>query len=1008
MKMLKAFSAVYMIVFVCFSFVLAQKAFSGVVVESNNGEKVYHYEIDNIDFSPVSMNNSLYLKAKLYGLDKNLGILYKKGSPEVPVVRQVVYASSKDDIKLSFDRGNLRSGFLELSVIPSQESQSKSDKNKPRFAYDKKLYESDSFFPKGDYDIKAIGSYKGKKRFLVTVYPFKYNPKMESFNVRKSFSIKVSNSYKRENVINGLDTIAFIVGQKYGDSQDLERYINFKRSLGFNTVKYIVGSDVNNPLDIRLKLKELLSSDGINLKHAIIIGDIEDVPAKKAGHLSLSNGVTDHYYRAIDTDSYEEDINSPDIGVGRITVKNNKELSQVVEKLIRYQRGNFSDEKWLDMPSFIATDDRYVVAEGSHNFVIDNYMTDRGYYGVFPLENNPGGDKLYAITHKVSDKKVVDSIKEGRFLINYSGHGSTTYWAGPHVTQSDVRSLTNNEINPFVVSNACITGQFSINESFGETWIKHPAGAVMFWGSMDSSYWDEDDILERKMYSLIYDDKKVEFSNITQESLAHVWQYYGGENRSKYYWETYVTFGDPSIEFRNAPTKKLSLEGPSALPKGIKNVSYTVSDTDGNYVENLRVALVSDSKVYGAQYSNSEGRVVFDITDAKVGESIEVIAYGQNYKLSKKNLIIIRPDEPFLSVTKLLSNNKESKSVYAGEFVNISIDLKNFGLQNSTQATITLEKETSNIEVVGSKVSVKPITSGESSRNIKGLSFKVSDNVLNGDVAKLKLIIRTEEQIFEESISYFIVMGKIIFEGISFSNTGEFTSGGIGSGETGDFFITIKNDGAAPLENIRLNPVSVDSEGCINNVSGDIHINKLVPGQSIKIEQPITVSLNDKCKLEEIVSLNLLGLYDDFVIKDKEISFNAKLKVGKEVIISSEESGEGLEILDKKKVEVPFLLSGIRSLKNIRLHIDLKHSYIGDLVITLVHPSGDVGVIRSKTGGGTDDLHIVYGIGGEAPEDISPLTGKDISGEWKVVIEDKANSDQGSIEKIKLELIGIE
>src|SRR3546814_10935442 len=68
-------------------------------------------------------------------------------------------------------------------------------------------------------------------------------------------------------------------------------------------------------------------------------------------------------------------------------------------------------------------------------------------------------------------------------------------------------------------SDLCITGDFRVRESFAETWQRHEWGAVMFWGPMDSTYWDEDDILERAMFDGIFRDKKLAFGSITPYAL---------------------------------------------------------------------------------------------------------------------------------------------------------------------------------------------------------------------------------------------------------------------------------------------------------------------------------------------------------------------------------------------------------------------------------------------------------------------------------------------------------
>ena len=126
--------------------------------------------------------------------------------------------------------------------------------------------------------------------------------------------------------------------------------------------------------------------------------------------------MTDHYYRCLDTDVYENDVATPDIGVGRIAVENEAQLAAVVDKYIRYERGVFTHEDWLQRLSFIASDDPdfWQVAEGTHNYVIDQHTKGRGYTGDFPSLLEPGGDKLFAITHRVTAADVVDRIRKGQ------------------------------------------------------------------------------------------------------------------------------------------------------------------------------------------------------------------------------------------------------------------------------------------------------------------------------------------------------------------------------------------------------------------------------------------------------------------------------------------------------------------------------------------------------------------------------------------------------------------
>ena len=194
-------------------------------------------------------------------------------------------------------------------------------------------------------------------------------------------------------------------------------------------------------------------------------------------------------------------------------------------KIARYTDGRFGADRWMQHPAFITTHDRWQVAEATHNSVIAKHLAPRSYDRVFPDASEKGGDKLYPISLNATDAQIVDHMKQGRFIINFSGHGSHTGWED--VTTQDVLSMNDPNALPWVISNACITGDFREEPVFAETWQRHPSGAITFWGSMDSSYWDEDDILEKAMYDAVFELGKRPFDSIHQYALGEVWRHYG-------------------------------------------------------------------------------------------------------------------------------------------------------------------------------------------------------------------------------------------------------------------------------------------------------------------------------------------------------------------------------------------------------------------------------------------------------------------------------------------------
>ena len=93
------------------------------------------------------------------------------------------------------------------------------------------------------------------------------------------------------------------------------------------------------------------------------------------------------------------------------------------------------------------------------------------------------------------------------------------------------------------------------------------------------------------------------------------------------------------------------------------------------------------------------------------------------------------------------------------------------------------------------------------------------------------------------------------------------------------------------------------------------------------------------------------------------------------------------------------------AIKNIKIIVDIEHSYIGDLVVRLIPPSTTHAhpvMLHERYGGGTDNIKRNFDIV-NTPE-LQQLINKNPQGQWTLQVEDKANADQGMIRKFTVEL----
>ncbi|MGH3736624.1 MAG: S8 family peptidase [Micromonosporaceae bacterium] len=96
-------------------------------------------------------------------------------------------------------------------------------------------------------------------------------------------------------------------------------------------------------------------------------------------------------------------------------------------------------------------------------------------------------------------------------------------------------------------------------------------------------------------------------------------------------------------------------------------------------------------------------------------------------------------------------------------------------------------------------------------------------------------------------------------------------------------------------------------------------------------------------------------------------------------------------IRDFTTVESPITVTGCPTsgLPDSRVAVHIKHTYIGDLVVSLVSPDGTVFVLHNRSGGGTDNIDKTYTL---------DLSGEYAEGTWKLRVRDAAWRDVGYID----------
>ncbi|MEU2117455.1 S8 family serine peptidase [Streptomyces sp. NPDC016459] len=95
-------------------------------------------------------------------------------------------------------------------------------------------------------------------------------------------------------------------------------------------------------------------------------------------------------------------------------------------------------------------------------------------------------------------------------------------------------------------------------------------------------------------------------------------------------------------------------------------------------------------------------------------------------------------------------------------------------------------------------------------------------------------------------------------------------------------------------------------------------------------------------------------------------------------------------IADNATAESPITVSGVtgNAPATLKVGVDIKHTYIGDLKVDLVAPDGSVYTVHNRTGSGTDNIVQTFTVNASAEV---------ANGVWKLRVNDNASQDTGTI-----------
>jgi len=578
------------------------------------------------------------------------GISSVTGEPNLPVITKMVQIPFGAKVSLNWESFQVIEKSLEelgtrQRIAPIQPPVPKIEGawEEAEFVIHEDYYQQNAFLPDQRVKLGEIGVMRGHRFIIVSVYPISYNPQAGRVRIYSDIRIKLSltgsdivttqNQLYRyasppfeklcQKLFTNYETyqsiakdapqlpMGYLIITHQNFYSSLADLVEWKTRRGFHvTVAQVPGIGSTNEA-IKAYIEDAYDNWDIPPTYVLFVGDTEDIPTWTG---SYSSTATDLYYVKMDTDYFA------DIFRGRLPAKSLSEAVAMVDKILYYESPTSADLEWMKNACFIASDDAGLTAEFTHRYVIQNYLLPNG------MVPDTIWDRLNGSTSDITT-----SVNAGKSIVCYSGHGYEYGWSCVPFNQTNVRSLSNAGEYPFVLSHACLTGKFTVYECFAETWAKEADKAgIAFWGASSYTYWDEDDILEKRMFQAAFVETCYSIGDMTDKALWHLYQYHNGAGLSRYYLDVYNIMGDPSVDLWTYVAESLYVDFPSSISSGTNTVTITAQKSGGAPVYGALVCLYKQGEVFETGYTDEMGQVILYPSPTNLGY-IDVTVTGHNF-----------------------------------------------------------------------------------------------------------------------------------------------------------------------------------------------------------------------------------------------------------------------------------------------------------------------------------------------------------------------------------------
>jgi len=793
------------------------------LINSNNQSSTVQFRLDGFWKSEVETTKGT---AWLINVDGG-GAILKTGAPDLPRFATSLIIPDKAAMKIQV----LTAEFQEIRnvlIAPSKGNLTRDiDPETVPYEYGK-YYSTDAEYPAEISKLDEpyiVRDYRGQ---ALIIQPFQYNPVTRILKVYYNITVKIvedgvssyntiqrasqpakinsqfKSIYTRHFInfndgsrYNQVDEEGKMIIISYGDFIDeIQPLVDWKNKKGLSCSVVDVAS-IGSSNDIKQYIADAYDSDDI--AYVLLVGDAAQVPT-----YILSGDASDNSYSYIvGNDHY------PDLFIGRFSAENEEQVSTMVNRTLTYEINPVSDTAWYTKAIGIASsqgpgDDNEMDFEHIRNIGNNKLIPFTYNYAYEFFDGSQGGEDAAG---NPTPNMVAAAVNSGASIINYTGHGSTTSWGSSGFSSNNVNSLTNTGKWPFIISVACVNGDFDGATCFAEAWLRatdndEPAGAIATLMASVNQSWDPpmcgQDAMNDIMIESYTDNIKRTFGGITMNGCMEMNDTYGSSGTAETdYW---TIFGDPSLVVRTAIPAEMTVSHPASLPMGATSVSVMCDAEGGLVALSVNGNLLSTAMVIG-------GVASLEFTALDEPGTADIVVSAFNYRPYISTIEIVPTATAYITFADFAINdaggNDNGLLDYA-EQVDLTIDLTNIGEADASDVLVEISSQNPNVTINTSTANYGSIPAGDTLAIENAFNISVAENVPDGEL--ITFGITAEDQagrsVWESGFSIEAHAPALSYVSFVIDDSEGNGNGKIDPGENADVIISFANQGTSDAFNV--------------------------------------------------------------------------------------------------------------------------------------------------------------------------------------------------------------